>query len=912
MKKHNTVIDKFIDAPEWNMISDLNSNTGLYRFLNNDVILDANASYILLNNSKRNITYISYETFNETMEEIKSFPVEDEPNIYIYNKNGQKIWLKLSEKKIDGQIFGVIQNVSDFFIKKEIYNPNEYDPITHLLFKDTFISRVRNIINNSDKNYVCCLASVRINGINHFNAAVESNNKHKCSLCLINAVRSFQTEKMVMGINSYKELYIFFDGIDHKEAIKTIKTISDKISQTEIRDDFGQIILSDSKKSFSLSAGLCDYPFHTDYFPDLFKFADFALYECAIDRFISSINVFSNEIYEKNASNYINIKNFYKLINENLFQYHFQPIFSASTGDIFGYEALMRTPKEINMTPLQILEFASKHDNLYSIEKHTFFNTLKIISEHQDILKNKKLFINSIPNGPLNDEDFDTLSNIYDELFSKIVIEIIENQNLTDESIFKMHNRMKHLHFEIAIDDFGSGFSNSETLIRSMPNYIKIDRSLISDIDKKPRKQQLVSNIIQYANTNNIRSLAEGIETEEELKTVLNLGVELVQGYFTSRPKPFFLEEPSKDVKDLIQKINLEKNITNLRKIFTISTDGIYDILNIALYKYTDIYIQASNVQLIGNLNSNIFINLIIADNCDCNLSINDLVINSITSPVMTLGENSNLTLIVNGKNKFSNEPIIVPSSASITFKGNGTLDIITNQLAGSSIGNYFDEDYGNITIEMDGNLNILSNGHHVIAIGGGRNKSNSKIQILAGDINIEIHGTKTLGIGSVLGNADIKIKNCELKVVSNSVDSTVIGSISNDAKVEIEDTKLIIECNGNKITSVGVIEEGSLKCEVKRCHIKLSYRSSNGTGIGAKNGNNDILITHSKIYFIAEGTEIIGLGNEGSDGFINIYSSHLIYNLLAANPSYYSLKDKNNIIIDYCKVEDTNINNLQ
>ena len=59
------------------------------------------------------------------MEEIKSFPVEDEPNIYIYNKNGQKIWLKLSEKKIDGQIFGVIQNVSDFFIKKEIYNPNE-------------------------------------------------------------------------------------------------------------------------------------------------------------------------------------------------------------------------------------------------------------------------------------------------------------------------------------------------------------------------------------------------------------------------------------------------------------------------------------------------------------------------------------------------------------------------------------------------------------------------------------------------------------------------------------------------------------------------------------------------------------------------------------------------------------------
>ncbi len=48
MKKHNTAIDKFIDAPEWNMISDLNSNTGLYRFLNNDVILDANASYILL------------------------------------------------------------------------------------------------------------------------------------------------------------------------------------------------------------------------------------------------------------------------------------------------------------------------------------------------------------------------------------------------------------------------------------------------------------------------------------------------------------------------------------------------------------------------------------------------------------------------------------------------------------------------------------------------------------------------------------------------------------------------------------------------------------------------------------------------------------------------------------------------
>ena len=87
-----------------------------------------------------------------------------------------------------------------------------------------------------------------------------------------------------------------------------------------------------------------------------------------------------------------------------------------------------------------------------------------------------------------------------------------------------------------ALDDYGTGYSNELNLLELSPRYIKIDISIIRGIEKDPDKQQIVSNIVAYAHARSMQILAEGIEEEIQLRKVIDLGVDLLQGYYLSRP----------------------------------------------------------------------------------------------------------------------------------------------------------------------------------------------------------------------------------------------------------------------------------------------------------------------------------------------------------------------------------------
>ena len=121
---------------------------------------------------------------------------------------------------------------------------------------------------------------------------------------------------------------------------------------------------------------------------------------------------------------------------------------------------------------------------------------MKLISENQSVFENKKLFINSMCEYNLNDEDFNELYLTYGELMEKCVIEIVEDSSVTPESIDLIKRRLAFAHSRLAIDDYGTGYSNSTNLLKYRPDYVKIDRSLISDIHNDMKKQQLVTHLV--------------------------------------------------------------------------------------------------------------------------------------------------------------------------------------------------------------------------------------------------------------------------------------------------------------------------------------------------------------------------------------------------------------------------------
>ena len=87
-----------------------------------------------------------------------------------------------------------------------------------------------------------------------------------------------------------------------------------------------------------------------------------------------------------------------------------------------------------------------------------------------------------------------------------------------------------------ALDDYGSGYNSVINLLELKPKFVKVDISIVRDVDKDVNKQQVISNIVNYGHKRDRLIIAEGLETVEELEKVLKLGVDLLQGYYLARP----------------------------------------------------------------------------------------------------------------------------------------------------------------------------------------------------------------------------------------------------------------------------------------------------------------------------------------------------------------------------------------
>lgn len=250
---------------------------------------------------------------------------------------------------------------------------------------------------------------------------------------------------------------------------------------------------------------------------------------------------------------------FKTLIIKNMFQYHFQPIVDARTGEIVAYEALMRTCGDIKMSPLEVLKIGKIYRKLYDIEYATMFNVFDYYSQNKEAFRGRSVFINTIPGNFLNEEHCNELREKYGDCFGKAVFEITEQDTISNEELSAIKRlSCKDGQIRIAVDDYGTGHSNIVNLLVYKPQVVKIDRYLITNIQEDKNKQMFVKNLIDFAKDNDIKVLAEGVENVEELETVIDLGVDLIQGYYTARPSAEILQKLPKEIRQKIIAINMK------------------------------------------------------------------------------------------------------------------------------------------------------------------------------------------------------------------------------------------------------------------------------------------------------------------------------------------------------------------
>ncbi len=220
----------------------------------------------------------------------------------------------------------------------------------------------------------------------------------------------------------------------------------------------------------------------------------------------------------------------------------FQPIVDLSTFSYYGYEALVRGPNGEGAG--QIFEKVNDKN------RYLFDQTCRKTAIHTaaELGLSHRLSINFMPNAVYEPSQCirTTLQAAKEANFplDKIVFEFTENEKIVDKK--HLENILKHYNqrgFGTAIDDFGVGYSNLSLLCDVKVQVIKVDRSLIIDIDQKPRNQHFLKNLLPLLTPVSDNIVIEGVETFEELQCLYQMGYRTYQGFYFARPEIKVLPE---------------------------------------------------------------------------------------------------------------------------------------------------------------------------------------------------------------------------------------------------------------------------------------------------------------------------------------------------------------------------------
>ncbi|WP_372998250.1 EAL domain-containing protein [Sulfurimonas sp.] len=231
-------------------------------------------------------------------------------------------------------------------------------------------------------------------------------------------------------------------------------------------------------------------------------------------------------------------------IEENRVICYYQPIYNQLTNEILKYEALVRIidKKGEIIAPIFFLP-GLKHTNIH------YKLTQRILSIVFEEFKNLKesVSININFYDLMNADIEKTITDTFianPDLASRVTFEILESDEIENITLFKEKIDLLHKYnAKVSIDDFGSGYSNFKTILDIEANFLKIDGSLVKNIDISEKDFKVVKSIIHFAKEANMKTIAEFVHSKEVYDKLEELGVDYMQGYFIAQPSKVLLNK---------------------------------------------------------------------------------------------------------------------------------------------------------------------------------------------------------------------------------------------------------------------------------------------------------------------------------------------------------------------------------
>jgi c-di-GMP phosphodiesterase len=346
-------------------------------------------------------------------------------------------------------------------------------------------------------------------------------------------------EQFAMRLNAiFGYTFVYRIGGDEFAIICKSPTISDALRQSmmEILNDLERdhFRIDEHEIILNLSAGMASAgPLM------VYNLAHIALKEARMNREKLVIFDEHSTLKTKIRNNLIMVKKIKSAIDNDRIVPYFQGIIDNKTRQIVKYEALVRLIDEEGnvLSPYAFLEHAKKAKLYSTLTQIMIQKTFALFEEISDIDFSINLTLHDIQNEETRTFLYRTLEN--SPAASRAVFEIVESEGIENfNEVSDFIHKLKSYGCKIAIDDFGTGYSNFSYLSKLPIDFIKIDGSLIKNINHDHDHLLTVESILFFAHKKNIETIAEFVEDESTFETLLRLGVTYTQGYLFSVPSP--------------------------------------------------------------------------------------------------------------------------------------------------------------------------------------------------------------------------------------------------------------------------------------------------------------------------------------------------------------------------------------
>jgi EAL domain-containing protein (putative c-di-GMP-specific phosphodiesterase class I)/ActR/RegA family two-component response regulator len=218
----------------------------------------------------------------------------------------------------------------------------------------------------------------------------------------------------------------------------------------------------------------------------------------------------------------------------------YQPIVHKADGRIFAQEALLRSEEPALPHPGAVLEAAARAQRLWDVGRLVRERVAATVAAASEAWQ---FFVNLHPED-LSDPALYLEHAPLSAVAARVVLEITERVSLeTMPGVQAQIARLRQLGFRIALDDLGAGYAGLTSFVRLEPEFVKLDMSLIRDVHQSEAKQKIIGSMVELCHDMGKQIIAEGVEQRAERDVLVELGCDLLQGYFFAKPARLSLDE---------------------------------------------------------------------------------------------------------------------------------------------------------------------------------------------------------------------------------------------------------------------------------------------------------------------------------------------------------------------------------